>query len=65
MSDKYERFNNKMAKKRFFTITGAVFKVLVALAFLYLFVVSLGILSSAFQVLGGAELNGLLSKYQG
>ncbi|CAG5079702.1 Oidioi.mRNA.OKI2018_I69.PAR.g9329.t1.cds [Oikopleura dioica] len=41
-----------------------VYKILLAIGFLYIFIVSLGILSSAFQVLGGASLNRFLVDYQ-
>jgi len=58
-SDKSEQ------NKRRLETAGAVFKVFMAVVFLYFFIVSLGILSDGFQILGGASINKVLAEHQG
>ena len=52
-------------KGRWKSIVLNILKILGAIFFLYLFVFSIGLLSDAFQVLGGSWLNGILDDIQG
>ena len=59
----HDKKKEEFQREKYVEIISSIAKIICALCFLYLFIVSLGILSGGFQVLGGAKLNEVLHEY--